>query len=73
ISSRKFFKVFFWIFLISVILAGAHPAVSKEIIVVTAIPLSYLISNHFIFMKKEFWGEVLLFLLVAAVVYLQFV
>lgn len=73
ISSRKFFKVFFWIFLISVILVAAHPAVSKEIIVLTAIPLSYLISNHFIFMKREFWGEVLLFLLIAAVVYLQFV
>lgn len=72
ISSRKFFKVFFWIFLISVILVAAHPAVSKEIIVVSAIPLSYLISNHFIFMKKEFWGEVFLFLLVATVVYLQF-
>lgn len=72
ISSRKFFKVFFWIFLISVILIAAHPGVSREIIVVAAIPLTYLISNHFIFMKKQLWGEILLFLLAAAVIYLQF-
>lgn len=73
ISSRKFFKVFFWMFVISVILVAAHPAVSKEMVVVTAIPLCYLISNQFIFMKKEFWGEMILFLLLTVVVYLQFV
>lgn len=73
ISSRKFFKVFFWIFLISVILIAAHPGVSREIIVVAAIPLTYLISNQFIFMKRQLWGEILLFLLAAAVIYLQFV
>lgn len=71
ISSRKFFKVFFWVFVISVILIAFHPAVSREIIIVMAIPLAYLISNYFIFMKHQLLGEVLMFLLAAAVVYLQ--
>jgi len=71
ISSRKFFKVFFWVFVISALLMAFHPAVSKEIIIVMAIPLAYLISNYFIFMKHQLWGEVLLFLLTAAVIYLQ--
>ncbi|MGE5393394.1 MAG: DUF6427 family protein [Candidatus Saccharibacteria bacterium] len=72
ISSRKFFKVFFWVFLISLILLIASPAVSQEFIIVIAIPLSYLIGNYFIFMKHQLWGEVLMYMLVAAVICLQF-
>lgn len=72
ISSRKFFKVFFWIFLISIVLIALHHAVSQEIIILIALPLTYLISNYFIFMKRQFWGEVFMYLLVAAVIYLQF-
>lgn len=73
ISSRKFFKAFFWIFLISCILIIACPSVSQEIIIILAIPLTYLISNYLIFMKRQFWGEVFLYLLTAGVIYLQFV
>ncbi len=72
ISSRKYFKAFFWIFLISVILIFSVPAVSQEIIIISAIPLSYLISNYLIYMKRPIWGEVYLWLLVAGVIYLQF-
>jgi len=73
ISSRKYFKVIFWIFLISTILIAANRAVSQEIILLLAIPLTYLISNYFISMKHQLWGEVFIYLLTAAVVYLQFV
>lgn len=73
ISSRKYFKAFFWIFLISCTLIIAHPAVSREIIVILAIPLTYLISNHLIFMKRQIWGEIFLYILTAGVIYLQFV
>jgi len=72
ISSRRYFKAFFWIFLISVILILANPAVSEEIIIILAIPLTYLISNYLIFIKKPIWGEVFLYLLVAGVIALQF-
>ena len=73
ISSRKYFKVFFWIFLISVIIIAANRAVSQEIILLLALPLTYLISNYFISMKHQGWGEVFIYLLTAAVVTLQFV
>ena len=73
ISSRKYFKAFFWIFLISCTLIAANPAVSQEIIVLLAIPLTYLISNYLIFMKRQIWGEIFLYILVAGVIYLQFV
>lgn len=73
ISSRKYFKAFFWIFLISCILIIASPSVSQEIIIILALPLTYLISNYLIFMKRQIWGEVFLYLLTAGVIYLQFV
>ena len=72
ISSRRYFKTFFWIFLISVILISANPAVSEEIIIILAIPLTYLISNYLIFMKRQIWGEVFLYLMAAGVIVLQF-
>ena len=73
ISSRKYFKAFFWIFLISGVLIVANPAVSQDIIVLLAIPLTYLISNYLIYMKRQVWGELFLYILVAGVIYLQFV
>lgn len=73
VSSRRYFKVFFWIFLISCVLILASPAVSQEIIIILAIPLTYLISNYLVFLKRQFWGEVFLYILTAGVIYLQFV
>ena len=72
ISSRKYFKVFFWIFLISIILMALNHVASQEIVLLMAVPLTYLISNYFIFMKREVWGEVFMYLLAAAVIFLQF-
>jgi hypothetical protein len=73
ISSRKYFKAFFWIFLMSCILIVANPAVSQDIIVLLAIPLTYLISNYLIYMKRPIWGEIYLSILIAGVIYLQFI
>ena len=73
ISSRKYFKAFFWIYLIAAILVIANPAVSQEIIIILAIPLTYLISNYLIFMKRQVWGEVFLYLLTAAIIFMQFI
>ncbi|MDD2304195.1 MAG: DUF6427 family protein [Prolixibacteraceae bacterium] len=73
ISSRKYFKAFFWIFLMSCILTIANPAVSQDIIILLAIPLTYLISNYLIYMKRPIWGEIYLSILIAGVIYLQFI
>ena len=73
ISSRKYFKAFFWIFLISVILIVANPAASQDIVILLGIPLTYLISNYLIYMKRPVWGEIYLYILVAGVIYLQFI
>jgi hypothetical protein len=72
ISSRKYFSAFFWIFVFSLIGFTLVPATSQEMLVITAIPVTFLISNFFIFMKKRFWGELLFALLLLIVVFMQF-
>jgi hypothetical protein len=73
VSSRKYFKVFFWIFLIAMILTIVVPAASQEMILILSLPLTYLISNYFIYMKRTIWGEIFFFLLFIGVVILQFI
>ncbi len=73
ISSRKYFKAFFWVFLITCITAIANPAVSQEVMILLSIPLTYLISNYLIYMKRQIWGELFLYILLAGIIVLQFV
>ncbi len=72
ISSRKYFTAFFWIFIAALISYIFVPAVSQEILVVAMIPLTFLFSNFFVFMKRRFWGEFLFVLLILVVVVMQF-
>jgi hypothetical protein len=72
ISSRKYFLIFFWIFLIALAVTLFVPSVSQEGIILLAIPLTYLISNYLVFMKRQVWGELLFTLLLLLVVWLQF-
>ncbi|WP_139249687.1 DUF6427 family protein [Mariniphaga anaerophila] len=72
VSTRRFFVVLFLVFaciLASFILV---PATSVEIFVLAAIPVTFLLTNFFVFLKRRFWGELWFFLLVAAVVALEF-
>lgn len=72
ISTRKYFQVFFLIFLISFILLLAVPAVSQEILIIMSLPLTYLISNYLIFMKRQFWSNLFMYLFIALIIYMQF-
>jgi hypothetical protein len=73
ISSRKYFKCLFWIFLFCCALIAVCPGISQEIIMLLAIPLSYLISNYLVSLKRSVIGEILLYILTAGVIYLQFI
>ncbi len=73
VSTRKFFIVFFLIFLCSVAGLIFIPAVSQEMLLITVIPVTFLISNFFVFMKSRFWSEFLFLLLFVVVVALQII
>ncbi len=73
ISTRKNFQVFFLIMLTAVILLLFVPAVSQEIVIIMALPLTYLISNYLIFMKRKVWGNLFIYLFIALIIYMQLV
>ena len=72
VSTRKYFTVFFLIFIFSVFSFMLIPATSQEILVILAIPVSYLISNFLVFMKSRFWSELIIILLFAITISMQF-
>jgi hypothetical protein len=73
INTRKYFQIFFLIFIISLILLAVVPSVSQEILIILAFPLTCLVANYLIFMKRQFWGNVFMYAFIALVIYLQFV
>ncbi|MFV0593573.1 MAG: DUF6427 family protein [Draconibacterium sp.] len=73
VSSRKYFSVLFLVFLFSLIGFTLIPAASHEMLILTAIPVTYLISNLLVFMKSRFWSEFFFLFLLGIVIALQFV
>ncbi len=73
VSSRKYFQIFFLIFLFAVAILLLIPSASQEMLVIIAIPLTFLFSNYLIFMRMQFWGNLFVYLLIGMVLYMQFV
>jgi hypothetical protein len=71
VSTRKFFIVLFLIFLFAMLGLVLVPATSFEIFVISAIPVTFLLSNFFVFFKSRFWGEFWFSLLVIAVIVME--
>jgi hypothetical protein len=73
VSSRKFFTVFFLLFLFSILSFALFPATSQEMLVIAAIPVTFLTANFLVFIRSRFWGEFWFSLLFILVVVLQFI
>ncbi len=72
VSTRKYFTIFFIIFVLSMVSIVFVPGTSQEMLIIIAIPITYLISNLFVFMKRRFLSELLFILLVGIVIFMQF-
>jgi hypothetical protein len=72
VSTRKYFTFFSLIFILSTGSFIFIPVTSQEMLVMMAIPVTYLISNLFVFMKSKFWSEFLFSLLLVIVILIQF-
>lgn len=72
VSSRKYFTIFFIIFVFGILSFAFIPATSQEMLIIIAIPVTYLVSNLFVFMKNRFWSEFLFILLLGIVIFMQF-
>jgi hypothetical protein len=72
VSSRKYFVFLFLIFIFSLGAFVFIPAISHEVLLISAIPVAYLIANYLAFMKSRFFSELLFTLLIILVVIQQF-
>ena len=72
VSSRKYYLVFLIIFISSIISFIFVPAVSLEMLVISIIPITFLISNLFVSIESRFWGELLFTFLLIIVIFIQF-
>jgi len=73
VSSRKYFTILFLIFLFAIISFIFIPATSQEMLVIMAIPISFLVSNLLVFMKSRFWSELIFTVLFGIVVFMEII
>jgi len=59
IKSRKTFYLLLWTLFISLVLYLVLPSASVEMIWITGIPASYLLTNYFVFVRKKIIPEIL--------------
>jgi hypothetical protein len=72
ILPRKAFLLFLWLFVNTILVYLLVEQTSAELIFLGAIPVSYLLSNYFNFMRSHRWGDIFLFTLIFFVVLIQF-
>ena len=71
IRSRKTFSILIWIFVFSLTAYFAVPSVSVEIMWITAIPVSYILTHYFIYYKKKIISEIFFLLVLILVLIIQ--
>jgi hypothetical protein len=71
VSTRKYYLVLFFIFSFSVLSFVFIPATSLEILVITALPLTFLVSNLFVSIQSGLWSELLFTLLWGSAIFMQ--
>ncbi len=72
VRTRKSYQVLFLVFLFSIISYVVVPATSQEMLIISAIPLTFLIANLFVAFKSVFWGELLFSLFLITSLLMQF-
>jgi len=71
ILPRKAFTIIFWLFANTVAVYLLVSQASVEMIFLAAIPLTYLFSNYFTFMKSTRWGNILLLIFLILIIWIQ--
>jgi hypothetical protein len=71
VSTRKYYLVLFIIFIFSMISFVFIPAVSLEMLVISLLPVSFLVSNLFTTIESGFWRELLFTLLIVSAIFMQ--
>ena len=72
VSTRKYYTILLIIFVFTLIDFAFIPATSQEMLVISFIPVTFLISNFFVSLQNRFWSEFLFILFVLFVIFMQF-
>ncbi len=71
VSFRKFYTFFFLLFVSTVLAFLFIPSVSGSMLIMTAVPVTFLLSNYFESTRFGYFGEILFLLIIGLVVYIQ--
>jgi hypothetical protein len=71
VSTRKYYLVLFIIFIFSMISFVFVPAASLEMLVISVLPVTFLVSNLFTSIHSGFWRELLFTLLIVFAIFMQ--
>jgi len=71
ILPRKAFTIIFWLFINTLAVYLLIQQASVEMLFLGAIPVSYLLSNYFTFMKSLVWGNIYLVVLLLLIIWIQ--
>lgn len=71
VSTRKYFQVLFILFVFSMLGFALVPAASQEMLIISFIPLAFLIANLFSSISSTFWSELLFSMLLLASAFMQ--
>jgi len=71
IKSRKTFSILLWVLLISLVVYFALPSVSVDIMPIVTIPVSYIMSHYFIFIRKKLVSEIVFSLYFVFIILIQ--
>jgi len=71
IHSRKYFILFLAIFINLVLIYFLVPGAGVELLYLSAIPVSYLLSHYYINIKTGFWSEVSFLFIIFMVIYIR--
>ena len=71
IKSRKTFSLLLWTFIIAVIVYFAVPSASVELIWLMGIPVSYIMTHYYVFVKKKLVPEILFYVFVLFILLIQ--
>lgn len=72
VRTRKSYQVLFVVFLFSMLSYIFIPGVSQEMLIIEALPVTFLISNLFVSIESGFWRELLFTILLATSIFMQF-
>lgn len=71
VSTRKYYLVLFIVFIFSIVSFVFIPATSLEMLVISVLPVTFLVSNLFSSIKSGFWRELLFTILIVSVIFMQ--